>query len=268
MRPRKRFSQNFLINKRAAIRIASLLDLTGSVPIIEIGAGRGDLTRHLLEGSAHIYAVEIDRDLVKTLREQFSDKPNLTVVDKDVLKIAPEKLGDSPCYCVIGNIPYSLTTPIIEWIIKYREWFPTVVLMMQKEVASRICAQPESKDFGSLTVFVQLFYAVEPQFDLRPGSFFPSPQVNSTVIKMERLKRTLIEEGEYAAVRRLTAACFRWRRKQLGRILRDEYKLDVTQIITLLRAESLDPTLRPEQLPVGKFVSLARRILCTKGSAP
>jgi 16S rRNA (adenine1518-N6/adenine1519-N6)-dimethyltransferase len=140
--------------------------------------------------------------------------------------------------------------------------------MVQKEVALRLAAQPGGKDFGSLTVFVQLFYDVKRIFTLRPGSFYPKPTIDSAVIELRELRESRIVDAEYKELRRLTSACFRWRRKTIVRILREEYQLGPDAAVQLVTSLSLDPNSRPEQLAVSHFVALMRELKCVDRDLP
>jgi 16S rRNA (adenine1518-N6/adenine1519-N6)-dimethyltransferase len=269
MRPKKHLGQNFLINRNAAIRIVSLLGLKPGQNVIEIGGGRGDLTCHLLDTGAEVTSIEIDRDLASALSGRFAEARNFHLIRGDILQTDPSTmfLPDATAK-LVGNIPYNLTTPILDWVIEHRVRFPFVVLMVQKEVAARLAAQPGGKDFGSLTVFVQLFYDVRRAFILRPGSFFPKPTVDSAVIELRQLPQSHIFEEEYQFMRRLTSACFRWRRKTIVRILREEYRLEPNDAVRLVSSLSLDPNSRPEQLTVSQFVALMRELKCVDRHSP
>ncbi len=260
MRPKKSLGQNFLINKGAARRIAQLVLETNPKQILEIGGGRGDLTNELLQMGSLLNVVEIDRALAEKLRLKFSDQDNFKLIEQDILNVDPEHDLNCDTATLVGNIPYNITSPILEWLVQHRDFFPYAILMMQREVAERVCAVPGGKQFGSLTVFVQLFYECQREFTLKPGSFFPPPKVSSAVIRLSRLEKPLIKDSEYGALRRLTSACFRWRRKQLSRILRDEYSLGINEIADLLAGLHLDLRMRPEQLHPGDFVRLSREI--------
>jgi len=260
MRPKKNLGQNFLINKSAAQRIARLVADSQPEQIFEIGGGRGDLTRELIEIGVPLTVVEFDFGLIAQLQVLFGSKEHFTLIEGDILKVDPSSTLDDRSATLVGNIPYNITSPILEWTIEHRAAFPRVILMMQKEVAERVCASPGSKQFGSLTIFVQLFYDCTKEFSLKPGSFFPPPKVSSSVVQLMRLDSPMIADDEYPTLRRLTSACFRWRRKQLGRILREEYSLNMEESVAILAGLSLDPQSRPEEIPVADFVRLSRRL--------
>jgi 16S rRNA (adenine1518-N6/adenine1519-N6)-dimethyltransferase len=263
MRPKKRLGQHFLVNVNAARRIAAALDSDPALPILEIGGGRGDLTIHLLAGGALVTCVEFDSDMIAVLTERFTAAKNLRLLRSDILEFNLADHFDSGQQIrLVGNLPYNITSAILKWIVDNRANFPQAVIMIQSEVADRVAATPGGKDFGSLTVFVQLFFTVEKLFELKAGSFLPPPKVSSTVLKLTRRAKPLVESADFPALRRLTSACFRWRRKQLIRILRDEYSLGQPALESLLERLRIDPTLRPEQLPVESFVALSGQLSC------
>jgi len=268
MRTKKSLGQNFLTNVGAARRIVSLLQLQPGDSVMEIGAGRGDLTVHLVESNADILAVELDKDLVKTLRERFSQYNNFHLVEADILTVDPGQVGHSSEFKLVGNIPYNISSAIIEWAIKQRRYFPEVVLTVQKEVGERIIAGKGNKQYGSLSVFVQLFYSAKKIFILKPGSFFPKPKVSSVVIHLQRLEQALITDSEYPDLRRLTRACFRWRRKQMLSILREEYGISKETAAQILADLSIMIATRPEQLSVAQFVTLTKKLRCQEPDSP
>lgn len=265
MKPKKNLGQCFLINKHASARIASLLELTPSDSVLEIGGGRGDLTTHLLDSGAQVTVVELDMDLIEPLHERFRDCSNFTLIGQDILTLDPTQVGEiGQQLKLAGNIPYHLSSPIMEWLIRNRSLFDRAVFTLQKELADRIVASPGGKQFGSLTVFVQMFYQARKEFDLKPGSFFPPPKVNSAVVTLSRLDEPLAIGDELDEIRRLTRSCFRWRRKQIIRILREEYELEVATVEELLGSLQIPGSVRPEQLAVVDFVSLARKLKCER----
>lgn len=263
MRPKKRLGQHFLTNVHAAKRIASLLDPKSGDQVLEIGGGRGDLTVHLVATGADITCIEFDPDMVTILQERFVDAANLRVIKSDILELkVDDHFAGAGAIKLVGNLPYNITSPILEWLIDNRGRFPQAAIMIQREVAERIAAVPGNKVFGSLTVFVQLFYEVEKIFDVKPGSFLPPPKVSSSVLILTRKAQALVDDSSFPALRRLTSACFRWRRKQLIRILRDEYPIKQSALEPTLSGLGIDPTVRPEQLPVESFVALSRQLSC------
>jgi len=265
MKPKKSFGQNFLVNKKAAQRIAALLEPCASDYILEIGGGRGDLTEYLLKSGAQIYCVEIDTDLIAHLNERFAEYDNFHLIESDILEFDPSSIpvNDNQIK-LIGNIPYNISSPIIEWMINNRHHFPDAVFTMQREVVDRITASSGNKQYGSLTLFVALFYDSKRIFTLKPGSFYPKPKVSSAVVLLNRLSQSRIMDDEYSIFRRLTSASFRWRRKQIFNILRNEYCLTDDLIRQILSELSISTKSRPEQLEIDQFISLARKLSCSE----
>ncbi len=263
MRPKKSLGQCFLINKGAAQRIAALLGIEPNDTVLEIGGGRGELTTFLVIPEARVYTVEIDSELTASLRHRFADQQNLSVIEDDILKVNPSQLDlKTNTLKLVGNIPYHLSSAIVKWLIKWRRIFPLAVITVQKEVADRLTAAPGGKQFGSLTIFLQIFYSARKVFDLKPGSFYPPPKVTSSVLCLKRLSESLVSDAEFADLRRLTRCCFGWRRKQILHILKEEYRLAPEVLETILGELSIESTSRPEQLAVTDFVALSRKLVC------
>ncbi len=264
MKPKKSLGQCFLTNQRAAQRIALLLKPKPGDIILEIGGGRGELTRWLLQSGATIHVVELDRDLVPLLRQRFSQLANFNLIEGDILEVDPAGLVEPGTEIkLIGNIPYHLSGEIIEWTVYRRNLFPEAVFTVQRELGQRLAATPGGKQFGSLSVLLQSSFAVKREFDLRPGSFFPPPQVSSTVVHLRRLPEYPVEMAELPALQRLLRACFRWRRKQLGNILKAEYELSTATVTEMLAEAEIAASRRPEQLAVAEIVTLLRRLPCS-----
>ena len=264
MKPKKSLGQCFLTNQRAARRIATLFKPTPGEIVLEIGGGRGELTRWLLQSGATVHVVELDRDLIPLLRQQFSQFANFNLIEGDILEVEPTGLVEPGTQIkLIGNIPYHLSGEIIEWTVYRRDLFPEAVFTVQKELGQRLVAAPGSKQFGSLSVLLQSSFAAKREFDLRPGSFFPPPRVSSTVIHLQRLPEYLIEQEELPALQRLLRACFRWRRKQLSNILKAEYELSAATVSEMLAELEITASRRPEQLAVAETVTLLRRLPCS-----
>ena len=258
MRPKKSLSQNFLINDRAARRIVDSLNIQADDTVLEIGAGKGALTKHLLKKAKKVIAVEIDQRLCRHLEQTFPERENLFLVNKDVLKIDWERLADQEGHFrVIANLPYQITSPVLSLLLENRKSIPISVLMVQKEVAKRICAQPGSKDWSPLSVTVQLYSEVKTLFSLKPTSFFPPPQVESSVIEIEFLRRPNIlvsDEGLFFSVIRST---FGQRRKMILNSLSASLNLPKRELEFIFSKVSLDPKRRPETLSIREFADLS-----------
>lgn len=179
--PRKHLGQNFLVDPKAKARILSSCELKESEEVVEIGPGLGHLTEIILPCVKKVYAIEKDPRFCEELRKKFSAE-KFEVFDADVLKFDFTKL--TPKLKVIGNLPYYISTPIIEKFIAYEGLFPVCFFTVQKEFAQRLTAKPNTKDYGSLSCFVQYYADIKILFTLPPSSFKPAPKVTSCFMKL------------------------------------------------------------------------------------
>ncbi|HEU5234207.1 MAG TPA: 16S rRNA (adenine(1518)-N(6)/adenine(1519)-N(6))-dimethyltransferase RsmA [Terriglobales bacterium] len=253
-RPKQKpkLGQNFLVDGGAALRIVHALgDISNSV-VIEIGPGRGALTKLLAQRAGHLIAIELDRDLANALEHEFRDLPNITIVGGDFLGASiPGLLGSisapgSDPVKVVGNIPYYITSDILLRVFEQHEHIETVVLMVQKEVADRLVAEPESRDYGLLTVTARLFTDVERLFTLPPGAFSPPPQVHSSVLRLgvaPKAEQLGIDSREFLNFSKLA---FAQKRKTLFNNLRGMY--DEASIKTALQHVGVHASARAEEL--------------------
>ncbi len=257
--PKKRFSQNFLVNLKAAKRIVDYLDLSYNEKVLEIGPGKGVLTQFLLEKAKKVYGVELDRNLCSYLQEKFKGNENLEIINQDILKFDLKKLTDREgSLKVIGNIPYKVTTPILEYLIQNREYIDFAILTVQKEVAKRICARPGTSDWSPLSIGIQLFSDSEILFILKPNSFFPPPKVDSAVIKLKFFKEPRIEV-ELPFFFDLVKSIFSQRRKNLLNSLCRTLNLNKDKLKVILQDAGIDFKRRGETLnleELGKLVKL------------
>jgi len=183
-RHKPRLGQNFLADASSARRIVDALGDVSKKTIIEIGPGKGVLTRLLAESARRLVAIELDRKLTAELRMNYAAQPNVEIIEADVLAVNFEGLVHERCD-VIGNLPYYITSDILLKLFRFHHRFEWIVIMVQKEVAERIAARPGSRDFGLLTVTTQLFCDVELLFTLPPGAFSPPPKVSSSVLRLQ-----------------------------------------------------------------------------------
>ena len=256
-RPRKRFGQHFLIRPDIAERIVALADLHGDEAVLEVGPGRGALTEVLQEKAAHLTLVEIDRDLAATLRTRYAGNDKVRVVEGDVLRmdLATELAAEAPV-TVVSNLPYNISTPLISRLVRHPRLYRRLVLMLQKEVAERICAEPGGKEYGALSVAVQLSARARIAFRVPPSAFRPQPKVDSAIIVIEPFAEPALSDDELNAVRHVTRTLFTQRRKQLGNLLRQLTQ----QPAAVLESLDIEPKYRPEVLSPDDFVRLTRAI--------
>ena len=258
-RPKKSLGQNFLIHEHVIDSVLRLLDLTASDQVVEIGPGLGFLTRRLLERAAKVWAIEIDPVLVEHLRRaEFAADPKLELTHGDILTVALPEPWSKKKLKLAGNLPYSISTPVLFRIFEWREHFSTLVLMLQKEVADRMASGPGTKVYGSLSVWCQIHGRISEKVSVSPEAFFPRPKVRSTILKFELYDQPLVRAEETAALRGLVRAAFGQRRKTLGNALSAWLKGGRGEIERLLHAVDVDPQRRGETLRIDEFIKLAR----------
>ncbi len=218
LRPKKSFGQNFLVTPRVAEQIAEAAVPEGErlrATVVEIGAGTGALTSALLERAGRVIAIERDRDLVPLLRAAFEaeiTERRLEVVEADAKTFDYEARAHGEPFVICGNLPYQITGPLLERATAMAGRLTRAVFMVQREVAERLAAKPETKEYGALTVFVRAAFEVETLMRVRPGSFFPPPEVTSAVVLLTPRADRIPETPRFRA---LVHAAFEQRRKTL-----------------------------------------------------
>jgi 16S rRNA (adenine1518-N6/adenine1519-N6)-dimethyltransferase len=256
MRAKRSFGQNFLQDQAVIIEIVNALDLKQEDVVVEIGPGEGALTSMLLEKNSRVVAVELDRDLLPGLRQRYAGNDSFVLVNEDALSANFHDFvaEATPLQTkLVANLPYNISTPILQRLMEQRQLFSRLVLMFQKEVVERITAQPGSSDRGYLTVLVENAFAVEYLFDVPPQAFRPVPKVWSGVI---RLTPKASEVEDDIAFRRLLSQAFGQKRKTLLNNLRSTVDDATTTLLDL----AIDPTRRAETLTLAEWVRLANAL--------
>ncbi|OQX87135.1 hypothetical protein B6D60_04600 [candidate division KSB1 bacterium 4484_87] len=256
LRPKKSLGQNFLIDENIARKIVAALEITPSDAVLEIGPGRGVLTKYLVESAGKLLAVEIDRALVAQLSERFGEAENFRLLNEDVLKLdLTSVLNSRHRWKVIGNVPYHITSQIFFKLFEHREKISTAVFMIQREVADRMAAAPNCKDYGILAVFCQFYAEVEKLFHVSRHVFAPKPDVTSAVIRLKMRQHLPIAGTELKIFTEIVKRGFGQRRKMLRNSLQKTTDLSVDWDKIDFNFER-----RPEQLRVEEFVALAQQI--------
>lgn len=257
LRPRKSLGQNFLFNKNILERIAQALEADRRDFVLEIGPGLGALTRELAVVAGSVAAVEIDNDLANILEQEVADLENVEVVRADILKYDPQPLTERAGrpILVCSNLPYYLSTEVLFYILKHQAWINRAVLMFQKEVAVRICADPGGKDYGILSVLAQYRCAIEPVMDVDADNFHPSPKVGSAVIRLRIKQEPEPAAADEKLLAQLVKTGFGQRRKTLGNSLKSLGGPDKLHLAALERA-AIDPIRRAETVAVKEWVAL------------
>ena len=258
-RPKKSRGQNFLVHERVIDAIVRLVDLSPQEEVLEIGPGLGFLTRRLIASGANVWAVEVDGALVDWLkRSSLSEHSSFHLLHDDILTAPLDELLPRHKIKLVGNLPYSISTPVLFRLFESRDHFSSLVLMVQKEVAERMASGPGSKDYGTLSVWCQVHGRVTEKLSVSPEAFFPRPKVRSTVLKIELFPEPLAGADELPMLRGLVRAAFNQRRKTLSNALTSLIKRDRSEIDSFLQAQDINPKRRGETLSVEEFIKLAR----------
>jgi 16S rRNA (adenine1518-N6/adenine1519-N6)-dimethyltransferase len=265
-RPRKRFGQNFLVDRNVLNKILDALEVRESDPVLEIGPGAGTLTVELAKRGARMIAVEVDRDLIAILADVLAGSSNVSVVSADILSLnlpqfLADQFGDAKVK-VVGNLPYYITSPIIAELLLARSQIERIVLMVQKEVAQRIKAPPGTKDYGSMSVFVQYYSEVELIGHASKNVFLPPPEVSSAIIRLTPRSRPPVEVPSDELFFDVVHCAFGQRRKTLLNSLSDCPALGLSKqdVSRILRAAHIDPSRRAETLSLEEFARIARKV--------
>lgn len=269
MRPKKSLGQNFLVDGNLQRKIVDAVGAGPDDEVLEIGPGRGALTRHLAGRVRRLVLVELDDALAASLAETYGAREDVVVVHADVLAADLPSLVEAPeSLRVVGNIPYNITTPIVFRLLE-RPRPAEVVLMVQREVADRILAEPGTSEYGALAVGVRSVAEVERVLQVPRTAFRPVPRVDSSVVRIRPTRSEPLTPAEEEDLRTLTRAAFQWRRKQLQKILRDHPDLGLGRDgVERLRAETgWDLAARPETLDPDAFVTLSRAVVRERGGA-
>lgn len=259
--PRKRFGQNFLVDKNIANKIVTLAGLNQADIVIEIGPGLGMLTERLIDTEAKVVAIELDRKLVEVLQKRFLGIKNLEIINADALKLSYRGLSQrySKRLKVVSNLPYNISTPILFKFLDERDAFFSLLLMLQREVAERIVARPGTKDYGVLSVFTQFYTDVKIEFSVPPSVFYPRPKVYSSLVRFNILDRPKVDVKDPVLFRQVVKAAFGRRRKTLFNALK-AIDLPTSIVDNTLRGCGIDPKRRGETLTLEEFGRLANAL--------
>lgn len=253
IQPKRSLGQNFLVNESVARRIVELSELTSEDTVIEIGTGLGILTVELSRVAKKVITYETDRRLIPVHGELLSDRRNVEIIYGDFMK-APLSLGADEVASYVSNIPYHLTSPIIERIAFGEHDFDRAVLMVQKEFSNRLTASPSTKPYGSLTVVLSALCRIDELLSLSRHSFFPAPGVDSVVTRLTPRDNQNIRKDERDKFRSLVKASFSERRKTL----KNNLKSIIGDADRLLERAGILKGARAEELDVEDFVRIFR----------
>ena len=264
---RKKFGQNFLIDTHVLDKIVDAAELTEEDFVLEIGPGIGTMTQYLCERARRVLAVEIDDKLIPILQETLSSYDNVEILHGDILKqdiqAIADKYNDGKPIKVVANLPYYITTPIIMQLLESRVPLANVTVMVQKEVAERMQAEPGTKEYGALSLAVQYYAKPYLAANVPPNCFMPRPNVGSAVIRLDCLKKNPIYVKDEKLMFRLIRASFNQRRKTLQNGICNSGELDFTkeEVARALEAVGLPPAIRGEKLGLTEFARLSDELM-------
>lgn len=253
--PRKSLGQNFLVDNGALEKVVAAAEIEPVDVVLEIGAGLGSLTRFLSKAARKVVAVELDSNLMPILETVLGSEGNVELVYGDILKLDPARLISVDQYLVVANIPYYITSAIFRHLLEAKRKPRRIVMTIQKEVAQRICAEPG--DMSLLALSVQVFGKASIVTKISAGSFYPAPNVDSAVIRVDLYPKPLVDVSQLDTFFQLTRAGFGQKRKMLRRSLAAGLSLPVATVEEMLLQNEIDPTRRAETLNLDEWGRLA-----------
>ena len=257
----KGLGQNFLINPTVCPRMAEMGNAKPGWGIIEIGAGVGVLTAELARRADKVVCIEIDSRLLPVLDETLAEFDNIKIVNEDVLKVDLHKLIEQEFagmpVAVCANLPYYITSPIIMKLLEAHLPIASLTVMVQKEAAARLCAEPGSREVGAVSIAVRYYSDPKILFQVSRGSFLPAPDVDSTVIRLDVRDRPPVEVGSEEQFFKVVRAAFSQRRKTLPNTLSAGLGIPKAQAIEMLEKAGIPTNLRAEQLTLDQFALLS-----------
>ena len=254
---KKRLGQNFLKTDSIIQSIISEINPSKEKMVIEIGAGRGALTYPLAQSGARVFAVEFDNDLIGYLSKLLVSYANVEIIHSDFLQYKPTIAG----YILVGNLPYNITSPVIEFACNNRKDIEACYFMMQKEVALRLASTPGQKDWSPLAIFSQLYFDIEVLFDISPKHFSPPPKVVSTYVRMTPKTEMFVEHPKEFEL--IVRTCFQQRRKTLQNNI-SKIVSNPDKLLEVYNELNFDPKIRAEQVSIEQFLSLTNLLVNRK----
>jgi 16S rRNA (adenine1518-N6/adenine1519-N6)-dimethyltransferase len=260
--PKKRLGQHFLIDQNILNKVIRTAQIGKEDIVLEVGPGLGEMTRALAREAKRVLAIEIDPKLVEILKKKLGDYSNINVIEGDVLTFDfIQCFGkERQRIKVVANLPYQISTPLLFRFIESRKIFSTLTLMVQKEVAERMIASPGSKAYGSLSIFIQLFWDLSIRFFIKPTVFFPPPRVDSAVVHIVSREMPRVELRDEDWFNKVVRGCFGYRRKTLLNGLKHCGLSLPKDVAHKMENIGIDPRRRPETLTIEEFANLAEAL--------
>jgi 16S rRNA (adenine1518-N6/adenine1519-N6)-dimethyltransferase len=262
--PAKRLGQHFLVDKGIIMAIVRTAQVNSGDVVVEVGPGVGEMTRLLASRAKRVIAIEVDESMVAVLEDRLAEYENIVLLRGDALQF--DFLGESRKWGeklkVVSNLPYNISTQLVLRFVEMREAFSTMTLMFQREVAERIVAIPGGKQYGILSILLQLYCDTSVRLKVPPSSFYPRPKVESAVVNFHFLQRPRVEIEDEAMFRDVVKASFGHRRKTLKNALKNAavFHLKGEEIEMNLWKVGINPTRRGETLTLREFADLSEAI--------
>lgn len=256
--PSKGLGQNFITDRRVIDRILEIAGISKRDEVLEIGPGLGALTFALARKAGRVIAIEKDKKLAAWMKERTDELDNVEINSGDGLEADFRSYYRGNKMKVVANLPYSVSSPILIKLLNDLDMFSLFVLMLQREVGERISAAPGGKEYGSISVLLQTYLDIKPEFRVSPAAFWPKPKVDSLVLKMVPLPAPMIPLKHRALYEKVVRASFSSRRKMLGNSLKSI--LPGECVNAALDAAGIDRTRRAETLTIEEFVTLAKEV--------
>ena len=257
-RPKKHLGQHFLQDPGIISKIIQTADVNKEDVIVEIGPGRGALTFRLAEMASEVIAIEIDHSIVESLNERAASYPNLSIVEADALRFHYHEIGTR--FKVVANLPYYISTPILFRLIELSDMVTSMTIMLQKEVAKRVVAAPNSKDYGILSIAVQFYAVPEIAFNISRKSFYPEPKVDSSVLKIVPREKVAVDVRNEGLFWGLIKSAFYYRRKTLlNSLALSGHSKEI--IKNVLEFAGIDQNKRPEQVSMEEWGKIADTLM-------
>lgn len=257
IKPKKKLGQNFLLDRNIQRKIIAACGFKNTGIAVELGAGRGELTGLIAGAVKKVFAIEIDSDLCGIARGVLKEFRNVEIINADILKFDFRKFFKESKVTVIGNIPYYISSPIIERLLKFRDNIIEAFVTVQKEFARRMAAPSGSRDYGSFSCFVQ--YYAEPKiiFNIKKNSFFPVPKVDSSLVRLKMRKEPAVYVKDEKLFFKIIRGAFNKRRKTLKNSLEGIVSQD--ELKGYFSRYSIDPNIRPEQFTLEDFANIQKK---------
>ncbi len=262
LRAKKSLGQNFLIDDQVIANIITGSGLEPGEAVLEIGPGTGVLTRALSKVAGQLWAVELDNTLSRILQDDFKEFRHVKVIHADALKfeIKDLDLPEGTKLRLVANLPYYITSPLINHFLDQRQYLKSITAMVQQEVAQRIVAGPGTKDYGILSLAVQAYCQANILFKVPPGSFLPPPKVHSAVIRMDILDRPKVNQEQEQFFFSTVKAAFGQRRKTLANSMSQGLNVEKEKMLHIIEGLGISPQARAENLTINDFIKLSEAL--------